>query len=340
MTIQHHISLRSFNTFGIDAKAYFFAEAASESTLLALLQQPQIKEMPLLILGGGSNMLFLKDFEGMVIHLTIKGIDVVKETDEYVWVKSGAGVVWHDLVQYAVANNWGGIENLSLIPGTVGAAPIQNIGAYGVEIKETFDSLEAIHISSGEKQVFDKEACNFGYRDSIFKQYAKNQYIITSVTFRLNKKNAAINMSYGAISDTLHEMGISSPTLQDISNAVITIRQSKLPNPAELGNAGSFFKNPEIAKIQFDTLQQSFPSIPSYPAPHGLIKVPAGWLIEQSGWKGKRVGNCGVHSKQALVIVNYGGATGQEIKNLAMQIQADVLQKFGVEIMPEVNFIS
>ncbi|SFC05228.1 UDP-N-acetylmuramate dehydrogenase [Flexibacter flexilis DSM 6793] len=339
MHVQTNVSLRPFNTFGIDARAQYLVHIDTEAALLEALRQPQWQALPKLILGGGSNMLFTKDYEGAVFRIELKGISVVQESEKEVIVRAGAGEVWHEFVQHCLRNGWGGLENLSLIPGTVGACPIQNIGAYGVEIKEIFESLEAVHIATGEKRVFSHAQCAFGYRDSYFKQEGKGQYIITAVTFRLHKKHENLNVSYGAIRDVLAERGITNPSYLDVSEAVISIRQSKLPNPAELGNAGSFFKNPEIPLAQYEQLREQFPNVPSYPVNAQTVKVPAGWLIEQSGWKGKRVGNCGVHHLQALVIVNYGGATGAEIKALSEQIQADVFTKFGVTLSAEVNFI-
>lgn len=265
-------------------------------------------------------------------------MEVVKETEENIWIKAGAGVVWHDLVMHCVNQNYAGIENLSLIPGTVGAAPMQNIGAYGIEIKEVFEELEALEIETGEIRTFDKATCNFGYRESIFKHEAKGKYIILNVTFKLSK-NPTFHLEYGAIRDTLAEMGVLELGIRAISDAVIHIRQSKLPNPAEIGNAGSFFKNPEIPNTQFEALKAQFPTIPSYPVNETTTKVPAGWLIEQAGWKGQRFGNVGVHAKQALVLVNYGGGKGEEIKDLSQKIQASVKEKFGIQLSAEVNFI-
>lgn len=339
MHVQTNVSLLPFNTFGIDARAQYLVHIDTESALLEALRQPQWQHLPKLILGGGSNMLFTKDYEGAVFCIEIKGISVVQETEKEVLVRAGAGEVWHDFVQYCLHKGWGGLENLSLIPGTVGACPIQNIGAYGVEIKDIFESLEAVHMATGEKHTFSHAQCAFGYRDSYFKQEGKGQYIITAVTFRLQKQPEKLNVSYGAIRDVLAERGITNPSYLDVSEAVISIRESKLPNPLELGNAGSFFKNPEVPLAQYEQLREQFPNVPSYPVDAQTVKVPAGWLIEQSGWKGKRVGNCGVHHLQALVIVNYGGATGTEIKALSEQIQADVFTKFGIKLSAEVNFI-
>lgn len=340
LTVQRGVSLRPYTTFGIEAQANYFADIASETDLNTLFQLNEFNELPLLILGGGSNLLLTQDFPGLALRLTLGGIDVVREDELHVYVQAGAGVVWHELVMYCVANNLAGMENLSLIPGTVGAAPMQNIGAYGVEIEQLFDHLEAVHIGTGEKRRFEHADCRFGYRESIFKHELKGQYIITSVTFRLDK-TPTFHTRYGAISETLTEMGVTDETMtiRAISDAVIRIRRSKLPDPAEIGNAGSFFKNPEIPAAQFDQLKTTYPALPGYPTSNELVKVPAGWLIEQAGWKGYRSGDAGVHAKQALVLVNYGRATGHEILALAHQVQASVLEKFGITINPEVNII-
>ncbi len=338
MIVQKDVQLKPYNTFGIEATAKYFVEVSSIEQLKEILQNPDYQPIKRLILGGGSNMLLTKDFDGLVIKMSIKGMDVVKETEENIWIKAGAGVVWHDLVMHCVDQNYAGIENLSLIPGTVGAAPMQNIGAYGIEIKEVFEELEALEIETGEIRTFDKATCNFGYRESIFKHEAKGKYIILNVTFKLSK-NPTFHLEYGAIRDTLAEMGVLELGIRAISDAVIHIRQSKLPNPAEIGNAGSFFKNPEIPNTQFEALKAQFPTIPSYPVNETTTKVPAGWLIEQAGWKGQRFGNVGVHAKQALVLVNYGGGKGEEIKDLSQKIQASVKEKFGIQLSAEVNFI-
>ncbi len=338
MIIQKDIQLKPFNTFGIEATAKYFIEVSSIEQLQEILQNPDYQSTERLILGGGSNMLLTKDFEGLVIKIAIKGFEVVNENEDNIWLKVGAGVVWHDLVLQCVNQNYAGMENLSLIPGTVGAAPMQNIGAYGIEIKEIFEELQALEIATGEIKTYDKTSCSFGYRESIFKHEAKGKYIILNVTFKLNKR-PTFHIEYGAIKDTLGEMGISEMSIKAISDAVIHIRQSKLPNPAEIGNAGSFFKNPEIPNSQFEALKAQFPTIPSYPVSDTSTKVPAGWLIEQAGWKGQRFGNVGVHAKQALVLVNYGGGKGEEIKDLSQKIQASVKEKFGIQLSVEVNFI-
>ncbi len=341
LSIRSHVSLKPYNTFGIDAQARHFADITTETDLQTLLQLTDFMNQPKLVLGGGSNILLTQDFIGLVMHITIPGIDVIDSDDTYVWLRAGAGVNWHELVLYAVNHNYAGLENLSLIPGTVGAAPLQNIGAYGVELEQVFQELTAIGISTGQRQIFSHADCQFGYRESVFKHEAKGRYIITSVTFRLTKQ-PSFHIEYGAIRDTLADMGVSDNnlTIKDISDAVIRIRQSKLPDPAQIGNAGSFFKNPEIPTIQFDELKANYPTLPGYPASVGHTKVPAGWLIEQAGWKGHRTGDAGVHTKQALVLVNYGTATGTDLLALAHQIQASVLDKFGVKIVPEVNVVN
>lgn len=338
MIVQKDVQLKPFNTFGIEATAKYFIEVSSIDQLQEILQSPDYQSTERLILGGGSNMLLTKDFDGLVIKIAIKGFEVVNENEDNIWIKAGAGLVWHDLVMQCVNQNYAGMENLSLIPGTVGAAPMQNIGAYGIEIKEVFEELQALEIATGEIKNFDKAMCNFGYRESIFKHEAKGKYIILNVTFKLSKK-PTFHVEYGAIKDTLAEMGVIEMSIKAISDAVIQIRQSKLPNPAEIGNAGSFFKNPEILKSQFEALKAQFPTIPSYPVSETTTKVPAGWLIEQAGWKGQRFGNVGVHAKQALVLVNYGGGKGEEIKDLSQKIQASVKEKFGIQLSAEVNFI-
>ena len=337
MKIQENLSLKPFNTFGIDKKAQFFTIASSIEEVKDALEWAKQRKLPVFILGGGSNILLTQDVAGLVIKIDLQGIKVISEVDNQVLVEVGAGVVWHDWVLYSLERNWAGIENLSLIPGTVGASPMQNIGAYGVEIKDVFHSLKALNRNTLELETFDAPACNFGYRESVFKHESKDKYIITSVCFRLSK-NPEFHVGYGAIQDVLKEKGVENLSIQAVSNAVIEIRQSKLPDPKELGNAGSFFKNPTIPTSQFEKLKISFPTIPGFEVAEG-IKVPAGWLIEQAGWKGKRVGEVGVHAKQALVLVNYGKGTGEEIKSLSEQVRASVRAQFGIELSPEVNFI-
>jgi len=340
--IEENVTLLPFNTFGIAAKAKYFCRIESAEQLQTLLQMPIFKEERHLFLGGGSNILFTKDFDGLVIKTEITGIEKIKEDHSHALLKVGAGEVWHDVVMYCVRNNLGGIENLSLIPGTTGAAPIQNIGAYGVEVKNVIEFVEAIELSSGIKKVFSKEECRFGYRESVFKHDLKEKYFISSITLSVTKENHQLVTNYGALQDTLKSMNVDDvhdATIQSISDAVIKIRTSKLPDPAVIGNAGSFFKNPTIIQQQFASLQIKHPNIPSYPSINQQVKVPAGWLIEQAGWKGKRFGDAGVHAQQALVLVNYGDAHGEEILQLANKIQRDVEEKFGVTLTPEVNVI-
>ncbi|WP_242206300.1 UDP-N-acetylmuramate dehydrogenase [Aestuariivivens insulae] len=337
MYIQHNISLKSYNTFGIDVTAKYFISVSSIEDLKTVLQ---LKDHPnKLFLGGGSNILLTKDQEALVIHLNIKGIEIVSEVEDAVTVKACAGENWHEFVLWCLNKGYGGIENLSLIPGNVGTAPIQNIGAYGVELKDTFVSCEALSITNNTLKTFSKADCNFDYRNSIFKQQAKGKYVITSVTFKLSKKNHKIHANYGAIASQLELMKVNTPTITDISNAVIAIRESKLPNPKEIGNSGSFFKNPVIPKTQYQSLLQSFNDMPSYPVSNDEVKVPAGWLIEKAGFKGKRFGNYGVHKKQALVLVNYGNAKGEDILGLSRLIQKTIERIFGIPIEAEVNIL-
>jgi UDP-N-acetylmuramate dehydrogenase len=338
MQIKKNQSLKSYNTFGLDVNADLFVEVNSVNEVRLVLSQDEFRHRNHLILGGGSNVLFTTNYEGLVIHNCLKGIQVINENPEHVYVKVASGVVWHDFVLFAIQNNWGGVENLSLIPGSVGAGPMQNIGAYGVELKDSFHELEALHLATMELKTFSKDDCKFGYRESVFKNQFKNQFFISSVTFRLTK-NPQLNTSYGAISTELEKLGIAHPTIKEVSDAVIRIRQSKLPDPKVLGNSGSFFKNPEIDEQQFESLKVDFPSIVGYPTTPGKIKLAAGWLIEQCGWKGKVVGHCGSHKDQALVLVNYGGAKGKEIYELALTIRQTVKDRFGVFIEPEVNVI-
>lgn len=337
MQVQKNISLQPYNTFGIAVIAQQFVEI---NTLSDLKHLPALvnENQNILILGGGSNMLFTQNYDGLVIKNNLKGITLIKEDKDTIFIKAMAGETWHNFVMYCVENNFGGVENLSLIPGCVGAAPIQNIGAYGVELKDVFVELEAMELQSGKIITVDTSTCKFGYRNSIFKQEWKGKYIIISVTLQLQKK-PKLNTSYGAIQHTLSQNNIHQPTVKDISDAVIAIRQSKLPDPKIIGNAGSFFKNPEVEITVYDNLKKQFPDIPGYPISDSKIKIPAGWMIEHCGFKGKRIGNTGAHKDQALVLVNYGGATGKEIFDLAMQIQKTVFQKFGVMIEPEVNVI-
>jgi UDP-N-acetylmuramate dehydrogenase len=334
--MQHNYSLQPFNTFGIDVKAKYFASFSDLTELQTYLAA--YPQEPLLILGGGSNMLFTQDFNGLVLRNEIKGIEQIDQDDRHIWIKAGAGENWHAFVQHCIAHNWAGLENLSLIPGSVGASPMQNIGAYGVEIKDIFHELSAYHIDSGEIHTFNKEQCQFGYRESVFKRALKNQYIIIDVTFKLNKR-AEVKTSYGAIQQELEKMGVTEPTIQNVSQAVIAIRQSKLPDPKVLGNAGSFFKNPVITLDEFRPLQAKYPDISHYVVSATEIKLAAGWLIEKAGLKGFRQGSCGVHSKQALVLVNYGGSQGQQILALSTHIIQTIYSQFGVTLEREVNII-
>jgi UDP-N-acetylmuramate dehydrogenase len=328
-------SLKTFNTFGIDVKTAYFAEFYTENELIELLTKFQ--NYPKLLLGQGSNVLFTKDFEGVVLKNCIKNIKILDETENHVKISVGAGENWHQFVLYSLENNYFGLENLSLIYGTVGAAPMQNIGAYGVEVKSFIDEVKALEISTQKIRTFSNKECDFGYRESVFKKELKNKYIITEVVFVLNKKEN-FKLEYGDINKILANKNIKNPTAKDVSQAVCEIRNSKLPNPNEIGNAGSFFKNPEIDKDIFENIQKKFPEMPFYPTNlPNKIKVPAGWLIEKANWKGKKKGNAGVHEKQALVLVNYGKAEGKEILEIAEEIQKDVLNSFGIQLFTEVN---
>jgi UDP-N-acetylmuramate dehydrogenase len=337
--IEENINLKPFNTFGIAVNARFFSKVSTAEELLELTQTPEFKNEKHLILGGGSNILFKSDFDGLIIKTELKGIEVIDESDEVVIIKVQSGELWHDLVLHCVNRQWGGIENLSLIPGTAGASPIQNIGAYGVELKDVLKEVEGIDLTTGEKLTFTNRECAFGYRDSIFKHQLKEKIFISSITLSLTKKNHLFNTSYGAIADTLKAMNVHEVSIQSISDAVIQIRKNKLPDPSQLGNAGSFFKNPVISFTHYQSLQKTFSTIPGYHSVNQEVKVPAGWLIEQCGWKGKRINHVGVHAHQALVIVNYDNATGEEIFDLAQQIISSVKQKFYITLTPEVNII-
>lgn len=335
MNIKENISLKAFNTFGIDATAKRFVSITSVYHLQELLK----KEKNIFLISGGSNMLLTKNIEQLVVHLDCKGISIDKEDEDFVYLTVNSGENWHDFVLYCVEQNYGGVENLSLIPGNVGTCPIQNIGAYGVEVKDVITKVEAVELASTKLHTFSNKDCKFGYRNSIFKNEAKNKYAITSVSFKLTKQNHTLNTSYGAIETELASKNITNPSLKEVSNAVIAIRKSKLPDPKKIGNSGSFFKNPVISKSHFLELQNQYPNIPSYIISEDEIKVPAGWLIETAGFKGKRFGNYGVHEKQALVLVNYGNATGKEIYALAQKIKETILNQFSIHLEIEVNII-
>ncbi len=337
MEIIPNFSLKKYNTFGIEAKAKQFVAVHSVHDLETILQENKAQQK--FILGGGSNMLLTKDVDALVIHIDLKGKRIIEENEEFVWVESQAGESWHEFVLWTIDQNFGGLENMSLIPGNVGTTPVQNIGAYGTEIKDTFISCEAMEIENQKIKTFTKDECHFGYRESVFKNEVKNQYIITAVVFKLTKTNHKINTSYGDISAELAKNNISNPTLKDVSNAVINIRKSKLPDPKELGNSGSFFKNPILLKSDFEKIHKQFPEMKYFDISETEVKVPAGWLIEQAGFKGKRFGDAGIHKNQALVLVNYNKATGQEILNVSRDIQETVFKMFGIHIEAEVNVI-
>lgn len=337
MTILSDISLKPYNTFGIDVIAKHFVSVQSVEELKSVLELKAYSEK--LILGGGSNMLLTKDVNALVIHLDIKGIEIISRTTSQVKVKANAGENWHNFVLWCLQHDFGGIENLSLIPGNVGTAPLQNIGAYGVELKDVFESCEALHIESQNIKTFTKSDCHFGYRNSIFKQELKGKYIILNVTLALSITNHVLKTDYGAITSELNRLNIQNPSIQDVSTAVINIRESKLPNPKDIGNSGSFFKNPIVSKTQFKELKANFPEMPSYIISDTEVKIPAGWLIEQSGFKGKQFGNYGVHKNQALVLVNYGGAKGEDIFKLSKLIQSTIKRLFNITLEAEVNII-
>jgi UDP-N-acetylmuramate dehydrogenase len=338
MELSRNVSLKTLNTFGIDVKARLYGTFQDAKSLGEILAQGNEEQVPFMVLGGGSNMLFTNDFNGLILKNEVKGIGLVREDEKHAFVKAGAGENWHTFVLHCIENGWAGLENLSLIPGNVGASPMQNIGAYGVEVKDRFESLEAYHVASGTVKTFSLEECAFGYRESVFKRKYKDQYIILTVTFKL-LKNPEVNISYGAIQVELDALGISNPGIADVSRAVINIRKSKLPNPAELGNAGSFFKNPVVEPKVYEAIAKEFPDAPHYPAPGGMVKLAAGWLIEKAGWKGKRIGQCGMHQNQALVLVNYGGATGEEIYAHSTRVLESIRSTFGVELEREVNIV-
>ncbi len=337
MQIQHNISLKPFNTFGIDAAAKHFIEFTSPNDIPELMQYVSHNPKPLLVLGGGSNILFSEDFEGCIVKMNNKGICVVKEDEEYIYVNAQAGEIWDDFVAYCVEKNWGGIENLIAIPGTVGASPVQNVGAYGVEIKDTLYELEALDLQTGEKLLFKNNECQLGYRESIFKHTLKNRVLILNVTFRLYKK-PTINISYGAITDELSAKNITNPTIKDIAQIITIIRNLKLPDWKMLGNGGSFFKNPIVTKEKYQILQEQYSNIHAF-AFGNQMKLAAGWLIEQCGWKGKTIGNVGSYEKQSLVLINTGNATGKEVLHFAGQIQASIKEKFDIDLNIEINVV-
>jgi UDP-N-acetylmuramate dehydrogenase len=338
MLLNKNHSLKNLNTFGVDVNAKLFAEIFSEDELREILSDIKHKSERKLILGGGSNILFTKNFDGLIIKLFATNIQIVEEDKDFVLVEAGAGVIWDDLVKYSVERNFGGIENLTLIPGTVGAAPIQNIGAYGQELADSFVSLNGVFIDSAEPKTFNKNECRFSYRSSIFKEELKNNFVVTSVQLNL-QKNPKPNLTYKALSDYLAKNGIVNPTIEDISIAVASIRRSKLPDPVQVGNAGSFFKNPVVNEDSFRKLKAEYSDIVSFPSESGQIKISAGWLIEKCGWKGKRFGDVGTSPDHALIICNFGNATGLEILEFAMRIKEEVLNKFGIKLEEEVNIL-
>ena len=337
MNVQENISLQPYHTFGVETKARYFAELTNENDVLPFLASLRKEQQPILFIGEGSNILFTTDFPGTVIRMKSKGISVLDETPENVVIQVAAGEVWDDVVRHCVAQQWGGIENLSLIPGKMGAAPIQNIGAYGVELRDVLCDVEAVHLERLEKRTFVREECQLGYRESIFKNSLRGQYLILSVTLHLSK-NPELKLDYGSIRKELSALGIKSPTIKDVREVVSRIRRRKLPDPMELGNAGSFFKNPVIRVDQFQKLKQNYPGAVSYPDPDG-VKLAAAWLIETCNWKGKRKGDAGVHPAHPLVLVNYGKATGHEILDLASLIRQSVISRFGILLEPEVNIL-
>ncbi len=334
-----NVNLKPYNSFGFDAVAKQFAEINTINDLQALIKSGAFQQQKTLILSGGNNILFQNEvFDGLVVYINTKGIEILRENENEVVVRAQAGEDWPDFVRFCVGKGWHGVENLAHIPGKVGAAPVQNIGAYGMELKDSFLQCEAINMATGETKVFTKEECHFGYRESIFKHALKGQYVITLVDFLL-KKEAPLHLEYGNIKAYLEQNGIENPTLQQLHDAICAIRDAKLPDVKQIGSAGSFFKNPVISVEQFGSLQQQYPNVPHYPDTEGMVKVPAGWLIEQAGWKGWRNEHVGVYNKQALVLVHYGGGKGCDIVELAHKIQDSVEKKFGIRISPEVNFV-
>jgi len=337
LLLKNH-SLKNLNTFGVDVKAKFFVEVFSEEELIQLLSDETLKRENKFVLGGGSNILFTKDFGGIIIKVSIGGINIKNENSDSVIIEAGAGVIWDDLVNFCVEKKYGGIENLILIPGSVGAAPIQNIGAYGQELADTFESLSGVFIESGERKTFIKNECNFSYRTSIFKKELKNKFIITSVRFKLSK-NPKTEISYKTLREYLSDKKISNPTIKDISKAIAQIRRSRLPDPIKIGNAGSFFKNPVLNEEMFIKLKSEYPKVISFPSEAGKIKISAGWLIEKCGWKGKRFGEVGTSPAHALVVCNFGKASGAEILEFTMRLKEEIANKFGIKLEEEVNIL-
>jgi len=337
--MDQNVSLKPFNTFGLEAKAQNFLEIKSQEELVEFLKENPLAKGPLLPLGGGSNILLTQDYQGTVLKLSLKGKHILKEQDGFTLVEVAGGENWHDFVLWSISKNLGGIENMSLIPGNVGTAPIQNIGAYGVEQKDSFVSLTAVEVESGQVHHFTNEACKFGYRDSVFKRHLKGKFIITHVIYKLTNANHVLKTTYGAIQNQLRLMNVTEPTIKEVSDAVIAIRQSKLPDPKEIGNSGSFFKNPVITNEEFEILKSNFPDVSAYPNGENHTKVAAGWLIEKAGLKGLRRGPIGVHEKQALVLVNYGGGKGKDIQQLSSDIQQKVKEIFDISLEAEVNIL-
>jgi len=338
MIKKENFSLKNYNTFGIDARARYFIEADNDSEISKFIEEGFWRDKPLLILNGGSNILFTKDFDGVALKIATRGIELIGEDDESVLVRAKAGENWHNFVCWCIDRNYGGLENLSLIPGNVGAAPIQNIGAYGVEQKDVFDSLEALELESGKIRLFSRNDCKFGYRTSVFKEEFKNQYIILAATYRLSKKHV-FNISYGDIRRELGDEDAKGITIKKISDAICRIRTAKLPDPEKIGNAGSFFKNPAVSNEKYIELTAKYPGLPGYPTEAGDYKIAAGWMIDYLGWKGFRHGDAGVCATQALVLVNYGNAEGSEILKLSQEIRESVKLEFGIDLEPEVNII-
>jgi len=338
-TLQKQVDISAYTTLKIKAKAAFLAVIKEETELQEALSWARLQKLPVFILGGGSNILFTQKIKALVLKNEIKGVRVIKETETSVWVEARSGEWWSTLVRFAIERRWGGIENLYYVPGTVGAAPVQNIGAYGVELKDTFVSLRAINLKTGKEKIFTKKDCAFGYRSSVFKNKEKGKYFIASVTLKLSKK-PVLRLDYGDIRAQLNEQGIKRPSVQQLAEIIRKIRDNKLPNPAIYPNAGSFFKNPEVTKADFVGLQKKFPEIKFFPgSKSGLVKISAGWLIEQAGFKGKRYGPVGMYEKQALILVNYGSASAKQVLAHVRRVQAGVYQKFGIKIEPEVNII-